>query len=94
MGLGVKEGSFFFKFFSRGESKSWQWRECWNKSPPTQSPHSVFGTEPSPSWQEGIHVLAGLGDHSERNRKESLVISSFLGLGSWWEPLLLFFLLV
>lgn len=34
MGLGGKEGSFFFKFFSRGESKSWQWRECWNKSPP------------------------------------------------------------
>lgn len=44
--------------------------------------------------QEGMDVPAGLGGHSQRNRKESLVISSFLGLGNRWEPLLLFFLLV
>lgn len=48
--------------------------------------------------QEGMHVLTGLvgggGVHSESIRKESLVISSFLRLGRWWETLLLFFLLV
>lgn len=48
--------------------------------------------------QEGdacAHRPGGAGrGHSESIRKESLVISSFLRLGRWWEPLLLFFLLV
>lgn len=44
--------------------------------------------------QTGMELLTGLCGHSQRNGKESLVISNFLGLGSWWEPLLLFFLLV
>lgn len=46
------------------------------------------------AWAGGdgsAHRLVGRG---QRNREESLAISSFLGLGSWWEPPLLFFLFV
>lgn len=94
MRMGRKKGSFFFSSFSP-EGKA--------------SPENVHnaGTEhfsPEVSFcllERAILAWAG-GDGSahrpvgrgQRNRKESLAVSSLLGLGSWWEPPLLFFLLV